>query len=64
LTGYRKYTAKTINPLAISTKIYSLVVTENYCKWNRNLSAFTPFLSGMSACSMHINTTRVTSQNY
>jgi len=26
--------------------------------------ASTPFLSGMIACSMHINTTRVTSQNY
>jgi len=64
LTGYRKYTAKTINPLAISTKIYSLVVTENYCKWNRNKAAFTPFRSGMTACSMHIYTTRVTSQNY
>jgi len=26
--------------------------------------ASTPFLSGMTACSMHIKTTRVTSQNY
>jgi len=26
--------------------------------------ASTPFLSGMSACSMHIKTTRVTSHNY
>jgi len=64
LTGYRKYAAKTINPLAISTKMYSLVVTEIYCNWNRNISASTPFLSGMTAGSMHINTTCVTSQNY
>jgi len=26
--------------------------------------ASTPFLSGMTTCSMHIETTRVTSQNY
>jgi len=64
LTDYRKYTTKTINPLAISTKISSLAATENYCKWNRNISASTPFHSGMTACSMHIKTTRVTSQNY
>jgi len=41
-----------------------LVATENYCQWNRNILASTPFLSGMSACSMHIKMTRVTSQNY
>jgi len=41
-----------------------LVSTENYCKWNRNILASTPFLFGMTACSMHIKTTRVTSQNY
>jgi len=64
LTDYRKYTTKTINPLAISTKISSLVATENYCKRNRNILTSTPMLSGMSACSMHIKTTRVTSQNY
>jgi len=64
LTDYRKYTGKTINPLATSTKISSLVAAENYCKWNRNISASTPFLSGMTACSMHINTTCVTSQSY
>jgi len=64
LTYYRKYTTKTINPLAISTKISSLVATENYCNRNRNILASTPLLSGMSACSMHIKTTRVTSRNY
>jgi len=64
LTDYRKYTTKTINPSAISTKICSLVSTENYYKWNRNIFASTPFLSGMTACSMHIKTTRVTSENY
>jgi len=64
MTDYRIYTTKTINPLATSTKISSLVATENYCKGNRNISASTPFLSGMTACGMHINTTRVTSQNY
>jgi len=64
MTGYRKYTTKTINPLAISTKTSSFVATENYCKWNRNTVPSTPFLSGMTACSMHIKTTRVTSQNY
>jgi len=63
LTYYRIYTTKTIDPLAISTKISSLVATENYYKWNRNVLASTPFLAGMSACSMHIKTTRVTSQN-
>jgi len=41
-----------------------LVATENYCKANRNILASTPFLSGMTAGSMHIKTTRVTSQNY
>jgi len=41
-----------------------LVATENYCKWNRNILSSTPFLSGMTARSMHIKTTRVTSQNY
>jgi len=51
LTDYRKYSTKTINPLAISTKISSLVATENYCKWNRNILVSTPFLSGMTACS-------------
>jgi len=30
----------------------------------KNILAFTPFLSGMTACSMHIKTTRMTSQNY
>jgi len=64
LTDCRKYTTKTINPLAISTKISSLVATENYCKWLRNIFASTPFLSGMTTCSMDIKTTRVTSQNY
>jgi len=64
LTDYREYTTKTINPLATLTKISSLAATENYCKWNRNISASTPFASGMTACSMNINTTRVTSQNY
>jgi len=64
LTDYWKYATKTINSLAISTKISSLVATENYCKWNRNILVSTPFLSGMTACSMHIKTTRVTSQNY
>jgi len=64
LTDYRKYATKTINPIAISTKISSLVATENYCKWNRNILASTPLLSDMSACSTHIKTTRVTSQNY
>jgi len=64
LADYRKYTLKKINPLAISTKISSLVATENYCKRNRNILASTPFLSDMTACSMHIKTTRVTSQNY
>jgi len=64
LADYRKHTLKTINPLALSTKISSLVTTENYCKCNRNILASTPFLSGMTACSMHIKTTRVTSQNY
>jgi len=64
LTDYRKDTAKTITPLAISTNISSLVATENYCKWNRNILASTPFLSGMTACSMHIKATRVTLQNY
>jgi len=29
LADYRKYTTKTINPLAISTKISSMVATEN-----------------------------------
>jgi len=64
LTDYRKYTTKTIIPFAVSTKIFSLVATENYCKWNRNILASTPFFSGMTACSMHIKVTRVTSQNY
>jgi len=64
LTGYRKHTTKAINPSATSTKISSLVSTENYCKWNKNILASTPFLSGMTACSMHIKTTHVTSQNY
>jgi len=64
LTDYGKYTTKTINPLAISTKISSLVATENYCKWNKNILTSTPFLSGMSAYGMHIKTTCVTSQNY
>jgi len=64
LTDYQKYTTKTINPLATSTKISSLVATQYYWKWNRNILASTPFLSGMSACSMHTKTTRVTSQNY
>jgi len=64
VTDYRKYTTKTIKPSAISTKISALVATENYCKWNRNILASTPFLSGMTACSMHIKTIRVTSQNY
>jgi len=64
LTDYWKYTTQTINPLANSTKISSLAATENYCKWNRNILASTPFLSGMTACCMHINTTRLTSQNY
>jgi len=41
-----------------------LVATENYCKWNRNISASTTFPSGMTARSMHIKTTRVKSQNY
>jgi len=63
LTDYRKYATKKINPSAISTKISSLVAAENYCKWNRNILASTPFLSGMTACSSHIKTTRVTSQN-
>jgi len=63
LTDYRKYTTKTINPLTISTKVSSLAATENYCKWNRNILASTPVLSGITACSMHIKTTRVTSQN-
>jgi len=64
LTDYRKYATKTINPLAISTKVSSLVATENYCKWNRNILASTPFFSGMTACSMHIKTARVTLQIY
>jgi len=64
LIDYRKYTTKTINPLATSTKISSLVATENYCKWNRNILASTPLLSGVTACSMHIKMTHVTSQNY
>jgi len=64
LADYQKYTTKPINPSAISTKISSLVATENYCEWNRNILASTPFLSGMTACSTHIKTTRVTSQNY
>jgi len=50
LTGYRKHTTKAINPSATSTKISSLVSTENYCKWNKNILASTPFLSGMTAC--------------
>jgi len=64
LTDCRKYTTKAIKPLPISTKISSLFATENYCKWNRNILSSTPFLAGMSACSMHIKTTRVTSQKY
>jgi len=52
-----------MKPLAISTKISSLFATENYCKWNRNILSSTPFRSGMTACSMHIKKTRVTSQN-
>jgi len=44
LIDYRKYTTKTINPLAISTKVSSLVATENHCKWNRNIGLHTlPF---------------------
>jgi len=43
LTDYRKYTTKTIHPLAVSTKISPLVATENHCKWNRNILASTPF---------------------
>jgi len=39
VTDYQKYTTKTINPVAISTKISSLVATEIYCKWNRNISS-------------------------
>jgi len=64
LADYQNYTTKTINPLAISTKVSSLATTENYSKWNRNILASTPFLSGMTACSTHIKTTHVTSQNY
>ena len=64
LTDYRKYTTKTINPSAISTKISSRVAAVNYCKWNRNILTSKPFLSGMTACGMHIKTIRVTSQNY
>jgi len=41
-----------------------MVATENYCKWNRNILASTAFLSGMTACNMHIKTTHVSSQNY
>jgi len=43
MTDYRKYTTKTVNPLAISTKISSLVAIENYCKWNRNILTSTPY---------------------
>jgi len=62
LTDYRKYTTKTIHPLAVSTKISPLVATEIIV--NGIETFWPPHLSVMTACSMHIKTTRVTSQNY
>ena len=41
-----------------------MVATENYCKWNKNILVSKPLFSGMTAYSMHIKTTPVTSQNY
>jgi len=55
LSDYRKHITKT--NISNIEKNSSLVATENYCKWNRSILAFTPFLSGMTACSMHLKTT-------
>jgi len=63
LTDYRKYTTRKINPLAISTKIPHWLQQKATVNGIETYSS-TPFLSGMTACSMHIKTIRVTSQNY